>query len=128
MTLEERVLAAKAKLDEACDELLELVSENPGAAADIAQLLNPNAELGSVRVEHFYRNVAYDDNGAAYPIDTPLNYVYGVDRRRVEHDTENDVLVSRGSVFMILALEPEDEKASNELRAVARELRSEGLA
>lgn len=123
MTFEERVLAAKAKFEEAVDDLLDLVATSPSAAADVMQILNPGPPLeGVVREEHSHRHVLHYEGGETQTFDFPLPYAWGFQRRRVAHEKNDDpdVLVIKGGVNVLVALEPEDEAANERLRRKAR--------
>jgi hypothetical protein len=123
VNFEERVLAAKAKIDEACEELLELVCTSPSAASDICQILNPGARhLPSVKMREFYRTEVSEDGVEGlqtHEIElTP--FMYGFERREIDHERHNNALIVKGGVRLLLSLSPEDEMWSQRIRRYQR--------
>ena len=123
MTFEERVLAAKVKLDEAVGDLLDMVVERPGAAPDICQILNPGQRTApGMECRDFFRSQVFRD-GVEKADDelelTPYSHVF--ERRHIDREEDPDVLLVKGSVMLILSLTPEDEAESDRYRQLARE-------
>ena len=131
MTFEKRVLAAKAKLNEAAIELLELVSQSPSAAGDICQILNPSRPatpnpdrqaIPGVECREFWRSQIIRD-GVTEADDelelTPYSYVF--EHRKIDREDNPDVLIIKGGVFLALSLYPEDEVYSEKMRRLSRE-------
>jgi hypothetical protein len=123
VTFRERVLAAKAKIDEAADELLELVAQSPGAAADVMQILNPRAAtVPAVESRDFFKSTLLQDGVEISSDEFELTpYSHGFERRKIVREESPDTLLVRAGVLMLVALYPEDEAESERLRERARE-------
>ena len=111
MKFEQRVLAAKAKLDEAADELLELLAESPSVAGDIMQVLNPTATtIVPIESREFLKSQLFQDGIETACDEIELSpYSYMFERRKIDHDKGRDVVSVKGGVMLILALYPQDE-------------------
>ena len=118
MDFEQRVLAAKAKLDEAADELLELVAASPSAAGDILQVLNPRAtSASSVESRDFLKSQLFRDGVETVCDELELSpYSYMFERRKIVREESPDTLPVRAGVMMVVALYPENEIESGRQR------------
>lgn len=120
MTFEERVLAVKAKFQEAADELLELASQSPSAVSDIMQVAWPDSRVGwSIRRVVETTITAPDGQMAGDRFEVP-NLFVDFDRRRTRHEKHPvDVIVPEARVVVSVGVWPENEKRSDAFRQLA---------
>lgn len=121
MTFEERVLAIKAKFQEAADELLELVSENPGAVSDIMQVAVPQRQKPNVKVRRLIETSCTGPDGSRWGdrFEVPNTFME-LERRKVRRETDPvDVLVPEGRVYLSVGIWPENELMTQAYRELA---------
>lgn len=117
MNLEERVLAIKAKFQEAANELLDLVSESPSAVGDIMQIAAPQERKSDVTVRRIVETcITRGDATYGDRFEIP-NVFMEFSRRHVRHETDPvDVLVPSGEVYLSVGIWPENEIRTDAIR------------
>jgi len=119
VNLEERVNAIKAKFEEATQELLDLVSEHPSQLSDIMQLAHPNMKKRSpIAVRRVIESTL------SAPPDCELlerfevrNVFFEAQPLSFRHELDPvDVIIPQGEVYILVAMQPENEKRSELLR------------
>lgn len=117
MTFEEKVLAIKAKFQEAADELLALVSESPSAVSDILQVVHPNSP-SDIKAEHVVERTLFIPDRSPSTERIGIPYVFlDFEKQDVRHETSPvETLIPKGQVFVMVGIKPENEKRSQALR------------
>ena len=127
MTLEERVLAIKAKFEEATDELLDLASEGPDRFSEAMKLVGAPSVRAPQVSGHSELVTRLWVDGEEQPVERlPLPWTgrfLEIGRREIRHEREPvDVLIPAGEVFVLVNVWPENQartRAFRELNAGA---------